>query len=195
MTNDSTLVCHSYIFFGEIFVKPFYHFYWYFKFSAILFLIFKNCFLITVHYFVWVFLLILWMHWFLFSLWGYQSMFCFLLKIILLSAFSIFSLNHLFLYLFLSILANSGQCIHVWMLGLSKLIGICVYEQNLSIGGSHHGVTRLKIRFFLFFWQYCVAYGTFPTTQPETESTPPALEDKVLTTVPQGKFPLFLKFV
>ena len=136
----------------------FYTFYWYFKFSAILFLIFKNCFLITVHYFVWVFLLILWMHWFLFSLWGYQSMFCFLLKIILLSAFSIFSLNHLFLYLFLSILANSGQCIHVWMLGLSKLIGICVYEQNLSIGGSHHGVTRLKIRFFLFFFIVC-GYG------------------------------------
>ena len=69
----------------------FYTFYWYFKFSATLFLIFKNCFLITVHYFVWVFLLILWMHLFLFSLWGYQSMFCFLLKIILLSAFSIFS--------------------------------------------------------------------------------------------------------
>lgn len=134
------------------------HFFWYFKFSAILFLIFKNCFLITVHCFVWVFLLILWMHWFLFSLWGYQSMFCFLLKIILLSAFSIFSLNHLFLYLFLSILANSGQCIHVWMLGLSKLIGICVYEQNLSIGGSHHGVTRLKIRFFLFFFIVC-GYG------------------------------------
>ena len=130
----------------------FYTFYWYFKFSATLFLIFKNCFLITVQYFVWVFLLILWMHLFLFSLWGYQSMFCFLLKIILLSAFSIFSLNHLFLCLFLSILANSGQCIHVWMLGLSKLIGICVYEHNLSIGGSHHGVTRLQIRFFLFFF-------------------------------------------
>ena len=74
----------------------FYTFNWYFKISAILFLIFKNSFLITVHYFVWVFLLILWMHLFLFSPWGYQSMFCFLSKIILLSAFSLFSLNHIF---------------------------------------------------------------------------------------------------
>ena len=31
--------------------------------------------------------------------------------------------------------------------------------------------------------------------QPETEPTPPALEDKVLTTVLPGKSPLFLKFV
>ena len=33
MTNDSTLVCHPYIFFVKMFVKPFYHFYWYFKFT------------------------------------------------------------------------------------------------------------------------------------------------------------------
>ena len=66
------------------------------------------------------------------------------------SAFCIFSFfSESPFSLSLSILANSGQCIHVWI-GLSKLIGICVYEHNLSIGESHHGVTRLQIRFFFF---------------------------------------------
>ena len=45
---------------------------------------------------------------------------------------------------------------------------------------------------FLFF---DLAACVILAPQPETESTPPALEDKVLTTVPPGKFPLFLKFV
>lgn len=95
----------------------------------------------------------LWMHLFPFSLWKYQSpvlfslclfsrLFCFL-------HLSLFSLNCLFFCLFFSVLTDSGQCTHFWMSGPSKLIGICMYEHSLSIGGSHHGRTRLQFRVFV----------------------------------------------
>ena len=95
----------------------------------------------------------LWMHLFPFSLWKYQS--CVLFSLCLFSRLfcflhlSLFSLNCLFFCLFFSVLTDSGQCTHFWMSGPSKLIGICMCEHSLSIGGSHHGGTRLQFRVFV----------------------------------------------